>query len=73
MVLSLLEAGYEDQILLSADFCDARQLKANWGLGFSTVLVQFGPKLRFAGVSDAVIRKLMVENPRRFLAFTPPA
>jgi len=73
MVLSLLEAGYEDQILLSADFYDARQLKANWGLGFSTVLVQFVPKLRFAGVSDAVIRKLMVENPRRFLAFTPAA
>ena len=45
--------------------------KANWGNGFSTVLVQFAPKLRFAGVPDRMIRKILVDNPRRFLAFVP--
>ena len=71
MVLSMLDSGYEDQLLLSADFANSSDLKANWGNGFSTVLVQFVPKLRNAGVSDATIRKILVDNPRRFLAFVP--
>jgi phosphotriesterase-related protein len=70
-VLEVLNAGYEDNLLLSADFTQSPQLKANWGNGFSTVLVQFVPKLKYAGVSDAVLRKVLVDNPRRFLAFVP--
>ena len=46
-------------------------LKANWGNGFSTVLVQFVPKLRHAGVTEETIRKILVDNPRRFLTFVP--
>jgi len=71
MVLAVLEAGYEDHLLLSADFYNATELKANWGNGFSTVLVQFVPKLRHAGVKEATIRKVLFDNPRRFLAFVP--
>lgn len=71
MVLAVLEAGYEDHLLLSADFYNATELKANWGNGFSTVLVQFVPKLRHAGVKEATIRKILFDNPRRFLAFVP--
>jgi phosphotriesterase-related protein len=71
MVLSALEAGYEDHVLLSADFANSPDLKANWGSGFSTVLVQFVPKLRYAGVDDKTIRKIVVDNPRRFLAHVP--
>jgi phosphotriesterase-related protein len=73
MVLSMLDAGYEDHLLLSADFALSSDLKANWGNGFSTVLVQFVPKLRHAGVSDTTIRTILVDNPRRFLAFVPKA
>jgi len=29
------------------------------------------PKLRFAGVPEEAIRKILVDNPRRFLAFVP--
>ena len=71
MVLDLIDAGYEDHILLSSDMGNPRHFKANWGNGFSTVLVQFAPKLRFAGVPDRMIRKILVDNPRRFLAFVP--
>ena len=71
MVLSVLEAGYENHVLLSADFASSRDLKANWGNGFSTVLVQFVPKLRHAGVDEKTIRKILVDNPRRFLAHVP--
>ena len=72
MVLNVLEAGYEDQVLLSADFASSRDLKSNWGNGFATTIAQFVPKLRHAGVDEAALRKITVDNPRRFLAFVPP-
>jgi phosphotriesterase-related protein len=71
LVLDILNAGYEDHLLLAADFAQAAQLKANWGNGFSTVLVQFVPKLRYAGVDDATLRKILIDNPIRFLSFLP--
>jgi phosphotriesterase-related protein len=71
MVLSVLDAGFEDQVLFGTDFNDVRQLKANWGSGLSTVLLDFVPKLRYAGVKEATIHKILVDNPLRFLAFVP--
>ena len=71
MVKDLLEAGFEDQILLSSDQGNIRQFKHFYGHGWASVLMQFVPKLRFAGVAEETIRKLLVDNPRRFLAFVP--
>jgi phosphotriesterase-related protein len=70
-VLQVLEAGYEDHLMLSADFAQTHNLKANWGNGFSSVVLQFVPKLRHAGVKDSTLHKILVDNPRRFLAFVP--
>lgn len=70
-VMAMLEAGFEDQVLLSCDFSSSFDLKANWGSGFSAALVQFVPKLRHAGVGEATLQKILVDNPRRFLAFVP--
>jgi phosphotriesterase-related protein len=72
-VLQLLESGFEDNLLLSSDFAQAFNLKANWGSGYSSVVIQFVPKLRHAGVKDATLHKILVDNPRRFLAFVPKA
>ena len=72
MVLGALEAGLEGHILLSSDFANTTQIKANWGNGFSTVLLQFVPKLRYFGVPDETIQKILVDNPRRWLAYRPP-
>ncbi len=71
MVLAVLDAGYEDQLLFSTDFSNPRQIKANWGAGLSTILFDFVPKLRHAGVKEETIRKILLDNPRRFLAFLP--
>jgi phosphotriesterase-related protein len=71
MLLAVLDAGYEDRVLISADFTQVQLLKSNWGDGFSTALNVFLPKLRYAGVSEAAIRRMTVDNPRRFLAFVP--
>ena len=55
----------------SADSTPPPQLKANWGQGYGSVIAQFVPKLRYAGVKDATLHKILVDNPRRFLAFVP--
>ena len=73
MILALLDAGYADNILLSSDFAHQDCLKSCWGAGYSTVTTIFVPKLRYAGVDETIIRKILVDNSRRFLAFTPPA
>jgi phosphotriesterase-related protein len=71
MVLALVEAGLEDYVLLSSDFAHQQCLKSTWGAGYSTVVTVFVPKLRYAGVKETTIRKMLVDNPRRFLAFVP--
>jgi phosphotriesterase-related protein len=71
MLLAVLEAGYEDHILLSSDLGRTQDLKSNWGAGYATVLTVFVPKLRYAGVKEATLHKILYDNPRRFLAFVP--
>ncbi len=71
MVQDLLDAGLEDHILLSSDQGNVRQFNRYYGHGWASVLMQFVPKLRFAGVPEDTIRKILVDNPRRFLAFVP--
>jgi len=71
MIVSVIDAGLEDHVLLSADFAAEEELKANGGAGYSSVVTVFVPKLRFAGVPEETIQKILVDNPRRFLAFVP--
>ena len=70
-ILAFLEAGYVDQLLLSSDFSNGRALKKNGGAGLAQTVTVFGPMLTKAGVSDATLRHILVDNPRRFLAVTP--
>lgn len=67
----LVDAGIEDQLLLTSDMGNPKHYQSNWGHGYSAVLAQFVPKLRLAGVKETTIRKVLVDNPRRFLAFVP--
>ena len=68
----LLDAGYEDRILLSQDICWKTSLKAYAGFGYTFIQEQFLPRLRELGVSEAQIEKLMVANPRRAFTFVAP-
>jgi predicted metal-dependent phosphotriesterase family hydrolase len=61
LVMALLEAGFADHLLFSADA----------SRGYGKTLTVFLPKLKAAGASDEVLRRIMVDNPRRFLAFVP--
>ena len=62
MALSIIEAGYEDHLLLSADGTSQQERKANGGPGYAKVLTIFVPKLRAAGVKEATIHKILVDN-----------
>ncbi|PYR43498.1 MAG: phosphotriesterase-related protein [Acidobacteria bacterium] len=72
LIKEVLDAGYEDHVLLSSDFASEPETKFNGGAGYSSVTAVFVPKLRYAGVSEATLHKILVDNPKRFLAFVPP-
>jgi phosphotriesterase-related protein len=72
IVMSLIDAGYADNLLFSSDFANASQLKRNnKELGYAKTLTVFVPKVKKAGASEEVLRQIMNDNPRRFLAFVP--
>ena len=61
MVMALIEAGFASHLMFSADASS----------GYAKTLTVFLPKLKAAGASDDVLHQIMVDNPRRFLAFLP--
>jgi len=61
LVMALLEAGFADRLLFSADA----------SRGYGKTMTAFVPKLKAAGAPDEVLHKIMVDNSRRFLAFLP--
>jgi phosphotriesterase-related protein len=71
LVMALLEAGFAENLMFSADISNAGQMKKNSGQGYAKTLTVFVPKIKAAGASDEVLHTIMVDNPRRFLAFVP--
>jgi phosphotriesterase-related protein len=61
LVMALLEAGFADHLMFSADASS----------GYAKTLTVFVPKLKAAGADEKVLQRIMVDNPRRFLAFVP--
>lgn len=72
-ILALLDAGLATRICLSSDFANPKYLRKNGGPGIDMTITNFVPRLRRAGVNDATLRTMLVENPRRVLAFVPRA
>jgi phosphotriesterase-related protein len=70
-VHTLIEAGYAANLMFASDFSLAPQLVHNHGPGYAKTLTVFVPKLRDAGVKEETLREILVDNPRRFLAFVP--
>jgi phosphotriesterase-related protein len=61
LVLALLEAGFADQVLISGDASRS----------YGRPITAFVPQLKAAGADEATLRRITVDNPRRFLAFVP--
>jgi phosphotriesterase-related protein len=61
MVMALIEAGFANHLMFSADASS----------GYAKTLTVFVPKLKAAGASDQALHAILVDNSRRFLAFVP--
>jgi phosphotriesterase-related protein len=78
MLIGLLGVGYEDRIMLSHDYIACSSGRggklpeggipqiANWS--YVNVFRNIIPALKKAGVTDAQVRTMMVDNPRRLLS-----
>jgi predicted metal-dependent phosphotriesterase family hydrolase len=66
-IRELLGRGHVERILLSQDVCHDSQLRRYGGNGYTYLADTFLPRLRDAGVSDAEIRTITIDNPRRLL------
>ena len=64
----LIGRGHLDRIMLSQDVCHDSQLRRYGGNGYTYLADSFLPRLRAAGVSEAEIRTITIDNPRRLLA-----
>ena len=71
MVQAMLDAGHVERVLLASDFALASDTQRRGGAGYAKTITQFVPMLREAGVDDATIRTLTIDNPLRFMAFVP--
>lgn len=67
-IATLVQMGYETQILLATDTCRRSQLRANGGRGYDFLFRSFLPRLRELSVSEAQIHTMLVDAPRRLLA-----
>lgn len=70
-IKGLINAGFGGQLVLSQDVFLKMMLTRYGGFGYAYIQRHFLPRLKRHGVSDAEIRALMVDNPRR--VFSAPA
>jgi phosphotriesterase-related protein len=71
IVMALIEAGFAENLMFSADLSSLPQTHHGGGPGYAKTITVFVPKLKAAGASDDVVHTITVDNPRRFLAFVP--
>lgn len=68
-VAEVVRAGHLDQVLISMDICANSLFHWNGGHGYDYLLTHFVPLLRQEGLDDGQISTMLVDNPRRALAF----
>src|SRR5690625_536077 len=74
-ILSLVEKGYEDQILISGDTARKSYYKHyDFGLGLEYILKKWVPRFTDEALArgldgESLIRKFFIENPRRCFTF----
>ncbi|SRR5581483_7086260 len=68
LIKALVEQGLAEHVLLSHDVGQTSELRTFGGRGFTYLSELFLPKLRAAGLSEALIEQLTVVNPQRLIA-----
>ncbi len=72
-VADLVRRGFSGQVILSCDVSYKGRMHWHGGSGYDVLLTSFVPLLLEAGVSAAAVDAMLVENPRRLLAYRPPS
>jgi phosphotriesterase-related protein len=70
-IMAMVDAGYANKVLISSDFYSQRSLRKNGGAGIGQAVTVLRPMLLKAGMSEEMLQTILVDNPRRFLAFIP--
>lgn len=65
----LSQAGFDDRIVVGHDIHTKHRLTKYGGHGYSHILVNIVPKMLARGITQEVINKILVDNPRRWLTF----
>ncbi|MNO39199.1 hypothetical protein D3C76_293210 [compost metagenome] len=68
-LVRLLEDGFENSLMLSCDITRKSHLRQHGGHGYNHLFESFIPKLRDYGVTDNMLEKMLMVNPRHFLNF----
>jgi phosphotriesterase-related protein len=71
LLRQLIDRRYLRQLLIAQDLCTKTQTTAYGGWGYAHISRNAEPWMRRAGISDADLRTLRVENPARLLAYRP--
>ena len=65
--------GYEDKIVVAHDIDSKDRLTVYGGHGYFYILSHIVPRMRQRGFTDEAIRKILVDNPARVMAFAAPS
>ncbi|MBR7837463.1 hypothetical protein KDL01_29560 [Actinospica durhamensis] len=72
LVLELVRAGFGDRVLLSSSATGVAKGHDGNDVAFGHVLTRFVPQLRDAGLSEADVQRIVVDNPRELLSISVP-
>ena len=62
---TLIEAGYQERVLLSQDVCQRSHLRALGGPGYTFLFEEFAALATQRGIDPNVLRSIHIDNPRR--------
>ena len=69
LIKFLVDEGYEDQIVIAHDIHTRHRLLKYGGHGYSHIQANIVPKMLLRGISQQVIDKIQIANPRTWLTF----
>jgi phosphotriesterase-related protein len=72
LLAGLIAEGLGRQIVLAHDTAQKSHLVRYGGPGYGHILQNIVPRMRFRGFREADIHAMLVETPKRVLAFAPP-
>jgi len=69
-VIEMCKSGFQDRLLLSQDVAEKVDLRSFGGHGYDHILRVIIPMLRKRGLKQSQIDAILIDNPKRFLAFS---